>query len=253
VYGAYRARAALARDLGDAVLAVNCDERADELARRFDEVFWLPDVEWYAVALDADKRPVRSLTSNLGHLLWTGIVSPERARRLASVLGSPQMFTGFGLRTLASDHAGYNPLSYHCGSVWPHDTAIAVAGLARYGFDAEATTLANGLLGAARAGDGRLPELFGGFARDDIGSPVPYPSSCSPQAWAAGAPLLVLRSLLGLDPDVPNGRLDLRPRLPASMGRVRMHGIPIGGHSIDLVASGREATVTGTDLTIAVH
>lgn len=253
VYAAFRGRAALARAMGDREVAATYDDRADRLARRFDEVFWLPDVEWYAVGLDGAKRPVRSLTSNLGHLLWTGIVSPERARRLASVLGSPQMFTGFGLRTLAADSVGYNPLSYHCGSVWPHDTAIAVAGLARYGFDAEARTLATGLLGAARAGNGRLPELFGGFARDDIGAPVPYPSSCSPQAWAAASPLLLLRSLLGLEPDVLSGRLDLRPRLPPSFGRLRLRGIPIAGRSVDVEASGRDAVVTGTDLTVTIH
>lgn len=252
VYAALRGRASLARAAGDLGLAAECDRRADDLARRFDEVFWLDQLGRYAIALDADKRPVDSLASNVGHLLWTGIVPPERARRVASSLGSPELFTGFGVRTLACDHPGFDPLSYHCGSVWPHDTAIAVAGLARCGFDAEAQRLATGLLAAARTGGGRLPELFGGFDRADIGAPVPYPTSCSPQAWAAASPLLLLRAFLGLEPDVPSGRIALRPRLPAPLGRIRMRSVPIGGRPVDIDVVGRSVTVIGTDPALTI-
>lgn len=253
VYAAYRSRAWLARALGEAsAVADDFDERADAIQRRFDETFWLDDVGWYAIGLDESKRPIRSLTSNIGHLLWCGIVPEARASAVAAHLMSPAMFSGWGLRTLASNSPGYNPLSYHCGSVWPHDSAIAVAGLSRYGFDDEAQALADALIEAAIASDGRLPELFGGFARDDIPSPVPYPTSCSPQAWASAAPLLLVRSLLGLEPDVPSGRLTIRPHIGPSVGLLRLTGIRIGNDRVDITAYGRSADVTGTQLELAI-
>lgn len=253
VYGAYRGRAALARALDEGEdVARSFEERADALKRRFDEAFWLDDLGWYALGLDEHKRPIASLTSNVGHLLWCGIVPDHRAATLVGHLCSPRMYTGWGLRTLAADETAYNPLSYHCGSVWPHDTAVAVAGLARYGFDDAAGTVATALLAAARSGDGQLPELFGGFDRADIPTPVPYPTSCSPQAWAAAAPLLLVRAMLGLAPDVPAGELRVRPRVPTSIGRLSLAGVPIGGRRVDVDATGRSATITGTELTVTV-
>jgi glycogen debranching enzyme len=162
------------------------------------------------------------------------------------------MFTGWGLRTLAADCVGYNPLSYHCGSVWPHDSAIAVAGLSRYGFDAEAQTLADALIDAAGSCDGRLPELFGGFARVDVAAPVPYPTSCSPQAWASASPLLLVRSMLGLEPDVAAGRIRLRPRLTSRVGRLTLSGVEVGGQRIRIEAEGEMAIVAGSDLDVTV-
>ena len=253
VFAALRGRASLARAFGEgAEVAARYEERADDLRKRFDAAFWLDDVGWYAVGLDAAKRQITSLTSNIGHLLWTGIVLPERAERVAAHLRSSEMFTGWGLRTLAADAAGYNPLSYHCGSVWPHDTALAVAGLSRYGFDAEAQMVTRALIEAAAASGGRLPELFGGFARDDVEAPVRYPTSCSPQAWAAAAPMLLLRSMLGLEPDVAERRVRLRPRLPVEVGRLVLRGVLIGGRRIDIEAEGDHAHVSGTDLDVVV-
>lgn len=253
VYAAFRGRAELARACGDADLAGEFDRRATDLAQRFDAAFWLPDRNHYAVGLDAEKRPIATLTSNLGHLLWTGIVPTARARRVATALASSSMSTGFGLRTLSSDEIGFNPLSYHCGSVWPHDTAIAVAGLSRYGFDADAQLLTTGLFDAARADDGRLPELFGGFDRGDIAVPVPYPTACSPQAWAAASPLLLVRAMLGLEPDALHGRIRLRPRIRDGFGRVVLRDVPIDGDRVTIDAADRSVTVDAPDLHVVVE
>jgi glycogen debranching enzyme len=164
-------------------------ERARTLANNIDAAFWMDDEDCYALALDGHDRPVKSVTSNAGHLLFTGTARVERAERLAARLMHSDMFSGYGMRTLSTRNPAYNPLSYHCGSVWPHDTALVAAGMTRYGCS-EGTTLARALLDAAGP-TGRLPELFGGFDRSRGGRPVPYPTSCAPQAWSAGAPLLL--------------------------------------------------------------
>ncbi len=248
VYAAQRGRAELARILDEpAEISRRFDRLADELRQRFDERFWLESDGWYAIGLDGAKQTIGSLTSNIGHLLWTGIVPEHRAGPLADRLVDPSMFTGWGLRTLSADNRAFNPLSYHCGSVWPHDTALAVAGLYRYGFHREASVIARGLLRASARSGGRLPELFAGFARDDLPAPIPYPASCSPQAWAAASPLLLARAMLGLDPDVPNNRLHLRPRLPAGVHRLRFDDVSIGGHRVSIsVDADGGVEVTGT-------
>lgn len=228
VYGAYRARARLARLLGDEDGARSWDQRAGDLKAVFNERFWLPDRGYFALALDRDKRPVDALTSNVGHCLWTGVVEADKAAALAGHLGSEALFSGWGVRTLADTMAAYNPLSYHNGSVWPHDTAIVVAGLARYGFDELARRIATAVVDAAVAFGSRLPELWCGFARAEYEPPLPYPTSCSPQAWAAGAPLLLVRSLLGLHPDLPAGRLYVAPSLPASWLPLTLEGVRMG-------------------------
>ncbi len=248
VVAALRARARLAELFGDGSDVANAfRRRADAAAARLDDAFWMPDLGTYAVGLDEHRRPIGSVTSNLGHLLWCGAVPRARAERIASDLASPRMFTGWGVRTLADDAAGYNPLSYHCGSVWPHDTAIAIAGLARYGHHDAAARLAVGLIAASVETDGRLPELFAGFDRDDIPGPVPYPASCSPQAWAAAAPLLVVRAVLGLEPSVPDRRLLLRPRIPSEFGEVRVLDLPLGDARVDIVAREDTADVEVRD------
>ena len=249
VYAALRGRAALARALGEsAAVAARYDAKADILRDRFDETFWCKE-GWYAIGLDGDKRPIASLTSNIGHLLWTGIVPEHRADRLGRFLVGPELFSGWGVRTLAADHPSYNPLSYHCGSVWPHDTALAAAGLYRNGFHDDAHRLTLGLLATSAWTDGRLPELFAGFADDDLPAPVPYPTSCSPQAWAAAAPILLVRSMLGLEPDVPNGILRLRPRLPATINQLHVRDIPIGAGTIDVVVEREGLHVRGLEST----
>lgn len=175
-------------------------EQARTLQNRIDEAFWVEDEQCYAMALDGDKKQVRSVSTNAGHLLWTGTAFAHRAEALAERLLQPDMFTGFGLRTLSANNPAFNPLSYHCGSVWPHDTAIVAAGLYRYGQSAAGHRVAEALLSAADDNSGRLPELFGGFSREEQERPVPYTSSCSPQAWAAGAPLLLARAMRGMHP-----------------------------------------------------
>jgi glycogen debranching enzyme len=253
VYAAFRGRAALARAFGESDdYARGFDDLADRLRTRFDQAFWLPDERWYSVGLDRDKAPIRSLTSNIGHLLWTGIVPQRRAERLAELLISPALHSGWGVRTLASDAAGYNPLSYHRGSVWPHDTAIAIAGLARYRCDTEAQVLAMALIDASMSSQGRLPELFGGFDRTDLEAPVPYPASCSPQAWAAASTLLVVRALLGLEPDLIAGRVHLRPRLPSQIARLRLARIPLGDRRLTVDVHGDEVDVHLDDPSIEV-
>jgi glycogen debranching enzyme len=211
VYAAYLARSSIASAAGDDRTAATYQSKAETLKAAFNEQFWLPDRGWYAIGLDGDKRALDALTSNMGHCLWCGIVDDDKAPAVAHHLLDPRIWTGFGVRTLASTMGAYNPMSYHNGSVWPHDSAIAAAGLMRYGYVAEAQRLALGLLEAAHLFDGRLPELFCGFDRADFPSPVPYPTSCSPQAWAAAAPVLLMRTLLRFEPDIPAGRIGLDP------------------------------------------
>lgn len=246
VYGAFRARASLADADGDAALAGHWRERAQELRSHFNEAFWMPGRKGFALALDGAKNQVDSLASNMGHCLWTGIIEPDKAPAVAGHLSDPDFATGFGLRTLSSAMTAYNPMSYHNGSVWPHDTAIAVAGLSRYGFIAEAQQLAEGLLDASVSFDFRLPELFCGFARDDFPTPIPYPTSCSPQAWAAGAPRLLLRSLLRLAPDLPRGELRLAPDLPQRFLPLAIGNLPLAGSRLTIsVDEGGEVSVDG--------
>jgi glycogen debranching enzyme len=175
--------------------------------------------------------------SNAGHALWTGIVQAEHAPAVAAALGTAEMVSGWGLRTFAADQPGYNPIGYHTGSVWPHDTAIAAAGLRRYGFDDAADALSSGILAAAQHFPAfRLPELFCGFDRAATGSPIAYPVACSPQAWAAGSALMLIRTMLGVEADATNKRLTLnRPILPAGLTKVVVREIRVGDRSCDLL------------------
>lgn len=204
-YAAYRARAAIAVRLGEPEVAARCDQLAEQLKERFNRDFWLDDLGWYAVALGPDKEPVDSLTSNIGHCMWSGIVSDEHAGRVVERLMSLEMWNGWGIRTLAADERAYDPMSYHCGTVWPHDGALCAVGMKAYGYDAAALLVAKGLLAASEAWNGRLPELFCGLDREDVETPIPFPTSCSPQAWAAATPFLLLRIMLGLEPDPEHG------------------------------------------------
>ncbi len=225
---AYDARvrmARLARAVYDDVeLADRLERDAKAFKERFAVDFWLPDKGFYALALDGERRPVPTLASNIGHLLWSGLVADEHVEQVTRHLLGPEMFSGWGVRTLAAGQPLYNPIEYHNGTVWPHDTALIAAGLARYGRREEAGRLALALLQAAAHFDYRLPEVFVGYDRATTAGPVEYPTACSPQAWAAGAPLLLLRAVLGLEPDGEQLRSD--PAIPAEIGRLALHGVP---------------------------
>jgi len=245
VYAALLAGARLSRVAEDDDRARRLEERAATLKRRFDERFWLPDRGYYALALDADKRPVDALASNMGHCLWTGIIEEEHAPAVAAALMSPDMFTGFGVRTLSASDGAYNPMSYHNGSVWPHDNAIIAAGLRRYGFAAEANRVILALLDAAEGFGDRLPELYCGFDRDEFAHPVPYPTSCSPQAWAAAAPLLLVRTLCGLEVDLPRGLLGLEPHVPEQLLPLSVEQLHIGRDMVGVAVDASGWNVTG--------
>jgi glycogen debranching enzyme len=227
-YGAYVARARIAERAGDERTAKRWYGEATRLKAAFNATYWLPDRGWYALALDRDKHLVDALTSNIGHCLWTGIVDEDKAGRVVEHLMSDQMRSGWGVRTLATTMGAYNPLSYHNGSVWPHDNALVVAGLCRYGYFEEAQAVTRDLADAGASFDGRLPELFSGFSRKEFPAPVPYPTSCSPQAWAAATPFLLLRSLLGLRPDAERGTVHLQPQLPADVLPLRLTEVHVG-------------------------
>jgi glycogen debranching enzyme len=248
-YAAWQARAELADAFGDSDLAEHCRARAEALRTRFAESFYLPRRGWYALALDGDKHPVDALTSNAAHCLWTGIATDEHAATLITHLSGPDMDSGYGLRTLSARMGAYNPMSYHNGSIWPHDTAIAVAGLLRYahldGAVDLARRLAAGLLEAATAFGGRLPELFCGFPSAEFSPPIPYPTSCSPQAWASAAPLLLVRSFLGLHPYVPRRTLTLHPALPPDWGTITLRDLRLDTATAHITATNDKARIDG--------
>ncbi|MET1154717.1 glycogen debranching N-terminal domain-containing protein [Arthrobacter sp.] len=245
VYSAYIGRALLAAAAGDEALVAEWGDRAAALKEEFNRRFWLADKGYYAIALDGKKRPVDACASNMGHCLWSGIVDDDKAAKVAARLMSPEMFTGWGIRTLASDMGAYNPVSYHNGSVWPHDSTLVASGLMRYGFVEEAREVATGLFDAAIRFGGRLPELFCGFDRDEYDLPVPYPTSCSPQAWAAAAPVQLMRTLLRLDPYLPAGELWLDPTVPEDIGSFRADNVLLGNSRISLTATAQHGSVEG--------
>ncbi|TQJ58476.1 glycogen debranching enzyme [Arthrobacter sp. SLBN-83] len=245
VYSAYLGRSLLAHWSGDPALELHWADKAAAFKEEFNKKFWLPDKGYYAVALDKDKRPVDALTSNIGHCLWTGIVDQDKAVSVMEHLMSPQMFTGWGIRTLASDMGAYNPVSYHNGSVWPHDTALVATGLMRYGFVDEAKRVALGIFDAAAHFDGRLPELFCGFDRGEFASPVPYPTACSPQAWAAAAPIQLARILLRFDPVFTRDVVHLSPILPEVVGAFRAENVMLDSSRVTISAAGTKGSIDG--------
>jgi glycogen debranching enzyme len=235
VYAAYLARALQAEDLGQPADATDWRDRAARLKRAFNEQFWLPDRGWYALGLDRDKRPIDALASNMGHCLWAGIVDEDKAEAVAERLLSPEMFSGWGVRTLAAGMAAYNPMSYHNGSVWPYDNGIIVGGLMRYGFVEPAQRVALGILEAAAAFGHQLPELMCGFDRAVYPHPVPYPTACAPQAWASATPFYLLRALIRAEPCIPRGVLALDPALLDELGSLELRGVSLGKTRITLV------------------
>jgi glycogen debranching enzyme len=209
---------------------------AARLADRFRAVFWTGDEDgpFPAMALDHGGAAVDAAASNMGHLLGTGLLDEQESELVARRLTAPDLADAYGLRTMSSRAAGYSALSYHCGSVWPHDTAIVISGLARSGHGHRAGELIEGLLAASEAFDGRLPELWGGDARDQLPAPVPYPAACRPQAWSAAAAVCLLTAILGLDPAASGGRPTLRPMSPSPVGRLSVRGLRLAGVAFDV-------------------
>jgi len=244
-YDAKMRAARLARTVwGDPTYADQLEKQAADLNERFNRDFWVEDGEFFALALDADGAQVDSLTSNIGHLLWSGIVDEVKAERLAQHLIGDRLFSGWGVRTMAVGEGRYNPIGYHVGTVWPFDNSFIAWGLRRYGFKEEAAIVAEGILEAAEFFDGRLPEAFGGYPRDMTKYPVQYPTACSPQAWSTGAPLLLLRTMLGLEPVGNNLVVDAA--LPRTIGRLELLDIPGRWGRIDAFGRGRVDTLLMT-------
>ncbi|MEV7084496.1 glycogen debranching N-terminal domain-containing protein [Streptomyces sp. NPDC093085] len=234
-YEAARGGAALLRAFGRPG-ADRWEEWAERLSDRFRSRFWVTDERgpYPAVALDRDGAPVDSVTSGFGHLLGTGLLDHEESALLAARLSGPELDSGHGLRTLSSDSVGYNPYGYHIGSIWPHDTAIAVHGLVRAGFPDAAAPLAAGLLTASAGFDARLPELFAGHGTAIDAVPSPYPASCRPQAWAAASSVLVLQSALGLSADVPGGTVTVAPTFTEAYRPLTVEGLDVAGGRLDI-------------------
>jgi glycogen debranching enzyme len=232
--------ARLAREIWkDPRYANELEKQAADLKRRFNRDFWLADRGYFAVALDADGGKVDTLTSNNGHLLWSGIVDKSKAKSVVKHLMGQRLFSGWGVRTMATGEARYNPIGYHTGTIWPFDNSFVAWGLRRYGYKEEAARIAAGILDAAEFFDGRLPEAFGGYPRSATKYPVQYPTACSPQAWSTGAPLLLLRTMLGLEP--LGDHLVVDPALPSGIGLLALLDIPGRWGRIDAFGRGRVA------------
>jgi glycogen debranching enzyme len=254
-YDARRRLAPILAQLGETELSQRLIKEAEDLKIRFNAAFWMQDRQYLAIALDGTKAQVGTVASDAGQCLWSGIVDAPKAVHVARRLVAPDLFTGWGIRTLSTDEATYNPMSYHNGSVWPHDNSLCVLGLKRYGYDREANIVATGLLEAAvHFASFRLPELFCGYSREE-GIPVAYPVACAPQAWAAATPIALVQGMLGLSPDAAAGLLRLRPSLPDWVGRLALRGLRVGAAVVDVEVTreGTRATVRDGQLDVVVE
>jgi glycogen debranching enzyme len=245
VHAAKCGAAMLARMLGQESRAVALEEAAADLYRRFNRDFWCEELGFYALALDGEKKPCRVRTSNAGHALFGGIVPDERVARLAEGLNGNEMFSGWGIRTVAISERRYNPMSYHNGSVWPHDNAVIAQGFQRYGLRRESARLLGALFGAASYFElKRLPELFCGFPRQRERGPTLYPVACSPQAWAAGALFSLVQSCLGLEFELATRTIRFRkPQLPSFLSRITLRNLELLGAQVDVSIRGQGADV----------
>jgi glycogen debranching enzyme len=245
VYAARRAGALLALALGMPERASLLDAQAEGLRQRFEAIFWCDDLNTYALALDGDKRPCRVKASNSGQCLFGGIVSPQRAARLARTLSASDLFCGWGIRSLSASEVRFNPMGYHNGAVWPHDNALIAFGASRYGLKDFALAVFSGLFSAATYFDSnRIPELFCGFDREPGEGPVPYPVACAPQAWATASVVLLLQACLGLNISAPDRQICFQqPRLPAFVPELRITNLEVAGASVDLVLVRRDRDV----------
>jgi glycogen debranching enzyme len=246
VYGAKRHAAVLAEALGHTERAAVLAAQAEALREQFESRFWCEELSTYALALDGAKEPCRVIASNAGQLLFTGIVSAERAQRVARTLVSPACFSGWGIRTIASSEARYNPMSYHNGSVWPHDNGLIAMGLARYGLRGAAAQVFGALFEAASYMDlRRLPELYCGFPRRERNAPTQYPVACSPQAWASATPLCLLQASLGLELLERTGEVKFyRPMLPDFLDYVHLRNLRLNGGSVDVLLHRQDKDIT---------
>ena len=235
VYDAWRRMAELYEALGRSERARELRAKAKTLYERFNEVFWDEASGFYAYCLDGDKKQVLTVASNPGHCLWSRIVPKERARRVVERLMQPDMWSGWGVRTLSRDHPAYNPLSYQNGSVWPHDNGIIAIGFKQYGFAEEAAKVARAV---TEAGSYfalyQMPELYAGLEREDANFPVQYPDANVPQAWAAGSVFSLLQAILGFDPDAPNGKLYIDPALPDWLPDLELTDLRLGKGLFDM-------------------
>jgi glycogen debranching enzyme len=228
--------AVLLKALGMEELSAKAAERSDKIRSLLDPMFWMEGKHYYAMALDKNKKPLEVIASNPGHLLFSGAVTQEKAKHLVETLLDSGLFSGWGIRTLSQDEQTYNPMSYHRGSVWPHDNSLIGYGMAAYGFHKEASRVFTALYEAAfHFRDYRLPELFCGIQRKERNEPVQYPVSCSPQAWASGSPLLLLTAMLGLRPDAGGKQLSIvNPQLPEFLDFLRLENFRVGNSRIAL-------------------
>lgn len=235
VYDAWRRAADIYEVLGQSERAKQLRSSADDLYQRFNERFWMEDEGFYCLGLDNNKQQIQSITSNPGHLLWSGIVPYERAQRLVQRLFQDDMWCGWGVRTLSALNPAYNPISYQLGSVWPHDNSLIASGLKRYGYHQEANRIAEGIFAAASYFEaGRMPELFAGIKRKPDGFPVPYPDANIPQAWAAGSIFLLIRTILGLEADAQQRQLKIQPSLPEWLPDLELTNLDVGDATVAL-------------------
>jgi glycogen debranching enzyme len=245
-YAAKRSAAQCARRLGLHETAAKFDRAADDLAVRFEDAFWCEDIGLYAIALDGTKRACRVRASNAGHLLWTGIASPDHARRVADAMISSDFFSGWGIRTIAKGELRYNPMSYHNGSIWPHDNSFIALGLSRYGFRQHVDKIFEAMFAAASFMElRRLPELFCGFRRRRGAGPTLYPVACSPQAWASGSLFLMIQAALGIEFDPAARAIRFRnPRLPPSFDRIVLRQLRLNDAMVDIELKGSGSRVS---------
>lgn len=237
VYQAKKGIASLYEQVGNLVKSIELSQQADCLKEDFEKAFWMEEQNFYAIALDKNKQPVGTLTSNPGHLLLSGILDPMKAKKITDKLVSPKMFTGYGVRTMGEGEAGFNPMSYHDGSIWPHDNSLIFLGMSRNGYLKEGAQIIEGLIEASKSFEyDRLPELFCGFDKE-LGYPVPYPVACSPQAWAAGTPFLMVQALLGLKVDRLQKRIYIQPHFLEGMNFLNYEKAVIGDGRISLAIS----------------
>jgi glycogen debranching enzyme len=246
VFAAKQLAAGCARKLGHVDRAVALERQAKDLAARFERAFWCPEIQMYAEALDGAKEPCRVRTSNAGQVLFTGIADPDRARMVAGALMGSDFFSGWGIRTVSRREVRYNPMSYHNGSIWPHDNALIALGFARYGVKQAIDRVFKGMFDAAAYMDfRRLPELFCGFRRSPARGPTLYPVACSPQAWSAATPFCLLQASLGLELDPAARQIRLRnPRLPPFLDEVILRNVTVQESSVDLIIHRRDNDVS---------
>ncbi len=234
VYQAKKGMAEIFYYLGEKDKAKKLEKDARELKDRFNKDFWMEDRKYFAFGLDYQKKQIASITSNPGHCLYSGIVRQDKSEAVVKKLLSDEMFSGWGIRTIGENEVGYNPMSYHNGSVWPHDNSIIIKGLIRYNYRREAVKAINGLIKASQYFKyNRLPELFCGFSYKETQRPIEYPAACSPQAWACGSIYLIIQSLLGIDAGVINNRIYLKPILPDNIKKVEVKNLKIGDNRTD--------------------